>query len=128
MLDDVPRSWEQVHKMYQTFGSLMEKYDVFVCPTNGLPSVKAEHDPWDQNFRINNVRVDPENGWILTYQFNMLHYCPVISVPSGYAKTAVPTGIQIVGRTFDDLTVFRTALNYQRAAPQFFVGAENHPL
>ncbi len=85
VLDDVPRSWEQVHKMYQTFGPLMEKYDVFICPTNGLPAVKAEHDPWDQNFRINNVKVDPENGWILTYQFNMLHYCPVISLPSGCA-------------------------------------------
>jgi Asp-tRNA(Asn)/Glu-tRNA(Gln) amidotransferase A subunit family amidase len=128
VLDDVPRSWEQVHKMYQTFGPIMEKYDVFVCPTNAIPSVKAEHDPWDQNFRINNVRVDPENGWILTYQFNMLHYCPVISLPSGYAKSAVPTGIQIVGRTFDDLTVFRAALNYQRAASHLFISAANHPL
>lgn len=128
VMDDVPRSWEQVHKMYQTFGPLMEKYDVFICPTNGLPAVKADHDPWDQNFRINNVKVDPENGWILTYQFNMLHHCPVITVPSGQARTGVPTGIQIVGRTFDDLTVFRAAAAYERAAPHLFVSAQNHPL
>jgi Asp-tRNA(Asn)/Glu-tRNA(Gln) amidotransferase A subunit family amidase len=128
ILDDVPHSWEQVHKMYQTFGPLMENYDIFICPTNGLPAVKADHDPWDRDFRINNVRVDPENGWILTYQFNMLHNCPVISVPSGRARNGVPTGIQIVGRTFDDLTVFRAAAAYEQAAPHFFIGAGNHPL
>ncbi|HEY7764255.1 MAG TPA: amidase [Aestuariivirgaceae bacterium] len=127
VLDDVPRSWEHVHKMYQTFGPIMEKYDVFICPTNAVPAVKADHDPWDPNFRINNVRVDPENGWILTYQFNMLHNCPVISVPSGRAENGVPTGIQIVGRTFDDLTVFRAAAGYERAAPHFFIGAGNCP-
>ncbi|HEY7749466.1 MAG TPA: amidase [Aestuariivirgaceae bacterium] len=128
ILDDVPRSWEQVHKMYQTFGPLLEKYDVFVCPTNGVPAVKADHDPWDENFRINNVRVDAENGWILTYQFNMLHHCPVMSVPSGSAGNGVPTGIQIVGRTYDDQTVFRAAANYERAAPHLFISAGNHPL
>jgi amidase len=128
LLDDIPRSWERVQKMYETFGPIMEKYDIFVCPTNAIPAVKADHDPWDQNFRINNVKVDPENGWILTYQFNMLHYCPVISLPSGHAGNGVPTGIQIVGRTFDDLTVFRAAANYERAAPQLFVSASNHPL
>jgi len=128
ILDDVPHSWEQVHKMYQTFGPLMERYDILVCPTNGLPAVKADHDPWDRDFRINNVRVDPENGWILTYQFNMLHYCPVMSVPSGHARNGVPTGIQIVGRTFDDLTVFRAAANYEQAAPHFFITAAKHPL
>ena len=44
-------------------------------------------------------KVDPEYGWVMTHQFNMLHNCPVLSVPSGHAATGVPTGIQIVGRT-----------------------------
>jgi Asp-tRNA(Asn)/Glu-tRNA(Gln) amidotransferase A subunit family amidase len=126
-MDDVPHSWEQVHRMYQTFGPVMEKYDVFICPTNAVPAVKADHDPWDPNFRINNVKVDPENGWILTYQFNMLHHCPVISLPSGRAANGVPTGVQIVGRTFDDLTVFRAAYAYEQAAPHLFIGAANAP-
>ncbi|MDP9136816.1 MAG: amidase [Pseudomonadota bacterium] len=127
-LDDMARSWEQLHKMYQTFGPLMQKYDIFICPTNGLPAVAAEHDPWDQDFRINGVKVDPENGWILTYQFNMLHNCPVMSLPSGRAKSGVPTGIQIIGPTFDDVRVFRAAHAYEHAAPQLFISAKNHPL
>ena len=127
-LDDMARSWEQLHRMYQRFGPLMEKYDVFICPTNGLPAVAAEHDPWNENFRINGVKVDPEYGWVLTYQFNMLHNCPVMSVPSGRARSGVPTAIQIVGPSFDDLSVFRAARAYERAAPQLFLTAKNHPL
>lgn len=126
--DDTAQSWDQVHKMYQSFGAVMENYDIFVCPTNGIPAVKADHDPWTTDFRINNVKVDPENGWVLTYQFNMLHTCPVMSVPSGYSRFAVPTGLQIVGRTYDDLSVFRAATAYEKAAAGIFVSVRNHPL
>ena len=63
-----------------------------------LPAVKADHDPWDQDFTVNGKKVDPEYGWVMTHQFNMLHNCPVLAVPSGFTATGVPTGIQIVGR------------------------------
>ena len=127
-LDDMARSWDQLHKMYQSFGPLMAKYDIFICPTNGLPAVAAEHDPWNPDFRINGVKVDPENGWILTYQFNMLHNCPVMALPSGRARSGVPTGIQVIGRTFDDLSVFRAAHAYEQAAPHLFIGVKNRPM
>jgi Asp-tRNA(Asn)/Glu-tRNA(Gln) amidotransferase A subunit family amidase len=47
----------------------------------------------------------------------MLSRCPVLSVPTGYAKTGVPTGIQIVGRTYADVSVFRAAAAYEKVAP-----------
>ena len=59
----------------------------------------------------------------MTYPFNMLSRCPVMSLPSGFASNGVPTGIQIVGRTFDDVSVFRTAAAYERAAPVLDWGA-----
>jgi Asp-tRNA(Asn)/Glu-tRNA(Gln) amidotransferase A subunit family amidase len=40
-----------------------------------------------------------------------------MSVPSGFGVSGVPTGIQIIGRTFDDLTVFRSATAYEAASP-----------
>jgi aspartyl-tRNA(Asn)/glutamyl-tRNA(Gln) amidotransferase subunit A len=44
--------------------------------------------------------------------------CPVASVPSGLCpQTGVPTGLQIVGKTFDDVSVFRAAAAYERARP-----------
>jgi aspartyl-tRNA(Asn)/glutamyl-tRNA(Gln) amidotransferase subunit A len=43
----------------------------------------------------------------MTMLFNMFSRCPVLDVPSGFTASGMPSGIQIVGRPFDDLTVFR---------------------
>ncbi len=126
-LDDMARSWEVVHKMYQGFGPVMESRDIFICPTNAIPALSAGHDPFDENFHVGGRKVDAEFGWILTHQFNMLHNCPVMAVPSGFAGTGVPTGIQIVGRTFDDLSVFRAATAYEAAVGGWFETAEGRP-
>jgi Asp-tRNA(Asn)/Glu-tRNA(Gln) amidotransferase A subunit family amidase len=40
-----------------------------------------------------------------------------MSIPSGFADTGIPTGIQIVGKTFDDLSVFRAAAAFEKAKP-----------
>ena len=39
------------------------------------------------------------------------------SAPSGFASSGIPTGIQIVGKTYDDVSVFRAAADYERAKP-----------
>ncbi|MGE4252778.1 MAG: amidase [Parvibaculaceae bacterium] len=114
-IDDVHKAWGQAHRMYERLGPVLAEHDVLVCPTLSLPAVHADHDPWDPDFRINGVKVDGEYGWVMTHQFNMLHNCPVMAVPSGFAQSGVPTGIQIVGRTFDDATVFKAALAYEKA-------------
>ncbi len=126
-IDDVHKAWGQAHRMYQTLGPVLEAHDVFVCPTLNLPAVHADHDPWDQDFRVNGVKVDGEYGWVMTHQFNMLHNCPVMAVPSGFAASGVPTGIQIVGRTFDDATVFKAAFAYEKAAGGWFSDAKSRP-
>ncbi|MGB3642909.1 MAG: amidase [Mesorhizobium sp.] len=118
--DDVARSWETQNAMYQDFATVMETHDLFICPTNSLPALRADQDMADQNFTIDGQRADPEYGWILTHHFNMLHNCPVMSVPSGRAANGVPTGIQLVGPTFDDLTVFRAASAYEHAVGGWF--------
>ena len=78
--------------MYQTLGPVLAANDVFICPTNNAAAVKADHDPFDPHFTVAGRKVDPEYGWVMTHQFNMLHNCPVLSVPSGHAATGVPTG------------------------------------
>ena len=39
----------------------------------------------------------------------MMSRCPVLSLPSGRASNGVPTGVQLVGRTYRDQDVFRAA-------------------
>jgi Asp-tRNA(Asn)/Glu-tRNA(Gln) amidotransferase A subunit family amidase len=126
-LDQMARSWEKQHEMYQVFGPIMERCDLFVCPTTSIPAVRVDHDPWDEDFRVNGIRVNPEYGWILTHPFNMLHYCPVLSVPSGRATNGVPTGIQIVGRTFDDVTVFRAGAALEAAVGGWLTDPASRP-
>jgi Asp-tRNA(Asn)/Glu-tRNA(Gln) amidotransferase A subunit family amidase len=55
----------------------------------------------------------------MNQQFNMLSRCPVLAVPSGMASSGVSTGVQSVGKTFDDVTVFRAGASLETARPQF---------
>lgn len=127
-IDDVHKSWARSHAMYQTLGPVLAAHDVLVCPTNNFVDVRADHDPWDPHFTVNGKPADPEYGWVMTHQFNMLHNCPVISLPSGRAASGVPTGIQIVGRTFDDARVFKAALAYEKAVGGWYTGKSKRPL
>jgi Asp-tRNA(Asn)/Glu-tRNA(Gln) amidotransferase A subunit family amidase len=110
--------------MYQKLGAILEDHDVLICPTLAVPSVKAEHDNDEPDFEIDGKPVYPYVGWILTYPFNLVSQCPVASVPSGFCpETGVPTGLQIVAKTFDDLSVFRAAAAFEQARPW----GEQHP-
>ena len=128
--EDFLRAMEGAAKMYATFGPIMEKHDVFICPTLALPAVKAnflENGPED--LRINGKVLDftPILSWCMTTPFNTLSRCPVLAVPSGHAKNGVPTGIQIVGRTYSDADVFQAAVAYESAMGGWYRDAAHRP-
>lgn len=124
---DFVASLETIAEMYLTFGPMMEKYDVFICPTNSATAVSADMDHTKDKVLINGKEVDPTLGWVMTTPFNMLSRCPVLSVPSGRAGNGVPTGIQIVGRSYSDADVFRAGLAYETARGAWFTDAANRP-
>ncbi len=125
--DEVARSWDVQHEMYQTIGAIFASFDILVCPTLSIGAVRVNHDPVGKDFFVEGKNVDPEYGWVLTHPFNMLHNCPVISVPSGRDRYGVPTGIQIIGRTFDDTAVIGAALQYEAAASELFLPRSGLP-
>jgi amidase len=51
----------------------------------------------------------------------------VLAVPSGHAKNGVPTGIQIVGRTYSDADVFQAATAYEAAVGGWYRDAAHRP-
>jgi aspartyl-tRNA(Asn)/glutamyl-tRNA(Gln) amidotransferase subunit A len=83
---------------YRPFGELMERYDALLCPTVAMTGLDAEHACTD---------TDEVFSGLMTVPFNVIGRVPVLAVPSGRAPNGVPTGVQIVGRTYDDATVFR---------------------
>jgi Asp-tRNA(Asn)/Glu-tRNA(Gln) amidotransferase A subunit family amidase len=54
---------------------------------------------------------------MLTPTFNILSRCPVLVVPGGFADNGLPVGVQIVGRTYDDVTPFRLGAALERVRP-----------
>ncbi len=66
------------------------------------------------------VNGKPTENWfeiLMTVPFNICSRCPVMSVPSGRASNGVPTGMSIVGRTYDDVTVFQVGRAFEKAQP-----------
>jgi amidase len=106
-------------RMYEKLGALFQTYDLLICPTLAVPSVKADMDLSDPGFKVNGVKVDAYLDWCMTYPFNAMSRCPVMSVPSGFAKSGVPTGLQIVGQPYDDVAVFRAANAFERLRPMY---------
>jgi amidase len=115
------------NRMHASFDLIMQKHDVFVCPSMTVPAVPVRHRMFADDFRINGKVVDAEFGYSTTHQFNVLSDCPVLSVPSGLADSGVPTGIQIVGRSLDDLTVYRAGFAFEQARGAWYGSAALRP-
>ncbi|MGZ8594725.1 MAG: amidase [Actinomycetota bacterium] len=103
--------------IYAPLADLLERFDVLICPTVGTRGFVAGDDYADHGIEVGGVYLDRYLDACLTPPFNIASRCPVVAVPSGFASNGVPTGIQIVGRTYDDLSVFRAADAFERIRP-----------
>lgn len=104
-------------QMWSRLSPIMATHDVLVTPTIGLPALKAEHKNDDPSFSIDGKPVDAFLAWALTYPFNLLSQCPAFSLPSGFSSSGVPTGIQFVGRPYEDAATFGVARAFEALAP-----------
>jgi Asp-tRNA(Asn)/Glu-tRNA(Gln) amidotransferase A subunit family amidase len=100
---------EVIGRLYEDMSRLMAEHDVLICPTMAVTGSAAEGER-DSGAVL---RADA-----MTYPFNLLSRHPVLSVPSGVASNGVPTGVQVVGRTFDETTVLRVGAAIERAVWQ----------
>lgn len=88
------------------FEQVFEKYDVIIGPTNPTPA-----------FKIGEKTNDPLTMYvedILTIPVNLAGV-PGISVPCGFSSEGLPIGLQIIGKHFDESTVYRVAHAYEQA-------------
>ncbi|MFI6324418.1 amidase [Nonomuraea sp. NPDC050556] len=106
--------------VYARIGPLLDDYDALICPTTGAPGLLAGEEYIDTKLTVNGVELDHYLGYALTPVFNIASRCPVLAVPSGRSSSGVPTGVQIVGRTYDDATVFHLGAALERVRPWSF--------
>ncbi|MFB7513593.1 amidase [Streptomyces sp. NPDC056144] len=100
-----------------TLGLLLDRYDVLLCPTTAIPALRADDDYVSTKVVVNGVELENYLEAAMTTVFNIASRCPVMSVPSGFASNGVPTGVQVVGRTYDDTSVFRVATAIEAVRP-----------
>ncbi len=90
----------------QDFETIFEKYDVIVGPTTPTAA-----------FKIGEQTSDPLTMYandILTIPVNLAGV-PAISVPCGFSAEKLPLGLQIIGKHFDEQTLYRVAHAFEQA-------------
>lgn len=101
---------------FRETAALLDAIDALVCPTLRTHRVPADAKPWEM-VDCAGVGIDTDYGWVLTHPFNMLSRLPVLAVPSGIDAGGLPTGVQIVTRSYDDGRAFTLGRALERAAP-----------
>jgi aspartyl-tRNA(Asn)/glutamyl-tRNA(Gln) amidotransferase subunit A len=102
--------------IYAPLGQVLDDYDALICPTFAVPALPAEYDTGD----VVTVNGQPVERWLdvlMTLPFNIASRCPVLSIPSGLSTDGVPTGLSVVGKTYDDVTAFRVAAAHSERLP-----------
>ncbi len=109
-------TFETAAEMYADLAPVLDSHHAFICPTVATHEVPARAQPWE-TVQVEGRDVDTDFGWVMTHPFNMLSRLPVLAIPNGIAANGLPTGVQIVARSFDDARVFRLAAALEGADP-----------
>lgn len=125
--DDFVAGLAMEAQIYAPLGRLLEDYDALLCPTFAVPALPAEYDP-GQPVLVNGRAAEDWLDVMMTLPFNIASRCPVLSVPSGLSREGVPTGLSIVGKTYDDVTVFRIGAAYEERMPWLDAPRRRPPL
>ncbi|WP_188109558.1 amidase [Pseudohalioglobus sediminis] len=117
---------ERANHIWAQLGPVLAKVDGFICPTVASPEIAADFDYSRDQCVISGKPVDANKGWFLTYPFNAVGRCPVLSMPTGFSARGVPTGMQLVGSPYRDRQLMALAAACERALPRWF-GVDRRP-
>ena len=114
--DLVRARFRREHLLWDGIRHFFEKYDLLLTPSTAVPAFDYEEGGSIGPTQIDGKDVGPI-GWIaFTYPFNFTGQ-PAASIPCGFTKAGLPTGLQIVGRRYDDATVLKASAAFERAFP-----------
>src|SRR5436305_15162524 len=86
-------------------GEVLKSHDAMIT-ANGM-SPAPRFDEFDPNM--------PPKMTLQTMPFNVTGN-PVLAIPTGFSRSGLPMGMQIVGRAFDEPTALRIGAAYEAAA------------
>lgn len=90
----------------QDFENVFEKYDIILGPTTTSAAFKMGENIKDPiTMYMSDLLTIPHN----------LAGVPAMSVPAGFNKDGLPLGIQLVGRYYDELTLYQAGYAFEQA-------------
>jgi aspartyl-tRNA(Asn)/glutamyl-tRNA(Gln) amidotransferase subunit A len=97
--------------LLEQFARLHERFDVLALPAAPTPAMRLT----DTSLSIDGEAADVFHSLIrLTGPFNVTG-APAVSVPCGWTSGALPVGLQLTGRHFEDHVVLATARAFEAA-------------
>lgn len=103
---DYARTIFRKQELAASFGEFFQSYDLLVTPTLPEPPPPADYaDP------IGYLTVV---SFLITSNFTGQ---PAASIPAGWTSDGLPVGLQIIGRPYDEATIFQAAAAFEEAHP-----------
>ena len=115
--NEIVAGLEMEARVYSALAEVLSTHRLLICPTLAVPALEAGNEYLEHGPPINGVVAPHLREVLMTLPFNICSRCPVMSVPSGLGAEGVPTGLQIVGHTYDDRSVFAAAAAFERLRP-----------
>jgi len=110
--EDILLSLDQKKQCLNQIDLIFNNFDFLALPS-------AQIFPFDKNLQfpknINNVELDTYHRWLEVFILSSLLGLPTITIPAGFNKDGMPMGMQIIGKSKDDLKLFSFAIMYEKA-------------
>src|ERR1700730_12630558 len=106
------RDWlignEAPHKMRLKWAAFFKDYDVMLCPPVTTTAFAHDHkgEPFDRTILVNG-KEKPIAEQLFWAGYSGLFYLPSTVAPAALTPQGLPTGVQIIGPQYSDLTCIR---------------------
>ncbi len=98
-MDEIAKARGRQMELLRGFQALTDRYDLIICP-----GVSVSPFPWKDLYPtvIDGAPVENYMAWLtLTAAITVIGH-PVVALPAGVDEFAMPFGLQLIGRTYDD--------------------------
>ncbi|MEM4280960.1 MAG: amidase [Candidatus Caldarchaeum sp.] len=92
------------------FRKIFKQCDVLAVPTTIIPAHRLEEEHVDVGGKLFDVRTATLRN---TELFNV-YGVPAVSIPNGFTKNGLPTGLQLIGDIFEDIKLLRITYAFER--------------
>jgi aspartyl-tRNA(Asn)/glutamyl-tRNA(Gln) amidotransferase subunit A len=103
---DYVQAQRRRRQLFAAVEAALREVDLLLCASHMEPACRIDDD----------AELERTNARQARHAFNVTGH-PAISVMCGLSAGGLPIGMQLVGRPFDEATIYRVASAYEQAAP-----------